>query len=55
MKMVPWRQRPKVAWRLLWPSDGVAVDSEKLAGEDVSNALVAKFKRLRRGVWHLAG
>lgn len=55
LKMVPWKQRPRVAWRLLWPSDDVAVDSERHAGEEPpSSAFAAKFRRLRRGLRGLA-
>lgn len=55
LRMVPPRQRPKTALRLLWPSVGVALDSETLAGEHVTDPVRARFRRLRRGIRDAVG
>lgn len=50
LRMVPIGQRPRTALRLLWPADDVALHSEAQVGDTDVNPLLARFKRLSRGI-----
>lgn len=51
LRGVPLMQRPRVLWRIVWPSREAIVQSERLVGEPkVSSPLRARLRRLRRGL-----
>lgn len=50
IKTLPWNMRLKYLFRMLWPTDRVALDSEVWAGGHSTNPTKAKIKRLARGL-----
>lgn len=50
LRAVPWRQRPRVLLRVVWPPQEVVRASGRRAGVAREGWLKARFSRIRRGV-----
>lgn len=47
---IPWKKRPAVVARLVWPAPDVAETSARRAGEEHPPLITARLRRLKRGL-----
>lgn len=53
LRGVPWRQRPRLLVRTVWPPRDAALASDAMAAGTASSVIIARLRRLKRGLGQL--